>query len=90
MNEFNEQKNDIPESRDKSQIDDDVKLIRDELLNEDNNYKNNEINNNNEDQIEKVENNNEENNLNNNTENYNNDFINLNENKTKPEDQVFK
>ena len=33
MNEFNEQRNDIPESIDKSQIDDDVKLIRDQILN---------------------------------------------------------
>ena len=43
MNEFNEQKNDISESRDKSQIDDDVKLIRDEILNEDNNKNNEKI-----------------------------------------------
>ncbi len=40
MNEFNEQKNDISENRDKSQIDDDVKLIRDEILSTESNENN--------------------------------------------------
>ena len=41
MNEFNEQRNNIPERRFKSQNDIDFKLIRDQILNQDNN--NNEI-----------------------------------------------
>ena len=61
-----------------------LKLIRDQILNEDNNNKNNEINEdkNNKVQIENNINNNEENNLNINEEN------DLNENKTKPEEQI--